>query len=257
VNATNKLRTILNQAKEEFGLKDDAPESIRVQSVLNRTSSIKLVFVQDLFRDLEKELEISVHYLGFQEGPYFIEDSIEWDIKEVFLKELVGLKIIDSFKRSEVWDDNVKSWIATLETKLNPSKRDDLLMLVNQLILAAKNDSLVRLVPNIFKYNVDLASLEFGNISVTFKVTESSHRFLDFMFNAVKISFAVDKDELYEKVFGGELPLLIKGEENQERNKRIKDLHNVKTAINIRVKNALNTSDELFSSLSGGYIRNF
>lgn len=257
MNAKNDLRRLMEQAEEEYGLKDDRPESVRVQSVLDIKSAIKLSLVEDLLKDLKSGSISSIHYLGFDGGPYFAEDTIELDIKRVFLNALVDEKILHANKSSCVWDDNIEGWIDVFESAIDPDKQDELQMIANQLRTEVKSSNLVTLVAGRFTYDTKSASLGFGNINILFKITENSHKFLDFMVNHRELNLMVDKDELYEIVFGRELPFFIKGEENHDRNKRVKDLNNVKTAINIRVKRSLNTVDELFSATGGGYIRNF
>ena len=257
MNAKNDLRRLMEQAEEEYGLKDDIPESVRVQNVLDKTPAIRLALVKNLLTDLVSGCDTSIHYLGVDGGPYFVEDAIELDVKKVFLKELVEQKVLHSYKSSSVWDESIEGWIDVFESTINLDKQDELQMIANQLRIEVKSSDVVTLVAGRFIYDTKSACLIFGNISIPFKITENSHKFLDFMINYAQPSSVIDKDELYEAVFGRELPFYIKGEENQDRNKRVKDLNNVKTAINIRVKRSLNTIDELFSATGGGYMRNF
>lgn len=229
MNAKIDQRTLLKQAEEEFLLIDERPESIQVEEALKNKSLIQLWVAEELMLMIKEGGSIESVNLD-SDSVYSFKDRIEFDIRKDFLNTLKK-----DGKLTEV----------PLQEK------------INKLALEVEREGYVRLIPDTLAYSAQSASLAWSEKVVSFKAAHISHYFLDYMFNNVDRGVVIDKDELFEELFGKELSIVVEGEQNTLRNKQIKGLHNVMTAINHRIQVEFKTADKLFSANTGGYIRNF
>lgn len=229
MNAKIDQRTLLKQAEDEFNLIDERPESIQIEEALKNKSLIQLGVAEELMSVIKVGGAVESVIID-SDSVYSTKDRIEFDIKRDFWNALK--------KDGELTE-------VSLQEK------------INRLALEVEKEGYVRLIPDTLTYSSQSASLVWGEKVVSFKAARISHYFLDYMFNSVQKGVLIDKDELFEELFGKELSIVVAGEQNTERNKQIKGLHNVMASINQRVQTEFKTVDKLFSAKSGGYIRNF
>jgi hypothetical protein len=229
VSAKIDQRTLLKQAEEEFHLIDERPQSVQVEEALKNKLLIQLRVAEELMLAIE-EGDLAESLNPDSESVYSLKDQIEFDIRKDFLNTLKA--------DSELTKD-------LLQEK------------INTLALEVEKEGYVRLIQDSLVYSAQSASLEWGGKVLSFKATHISHYFLNYMFNSVQRGVLVDKDELFEELFGKELSIVLAGEKNTERNKQVKALHNVMTAINQRIQTEFKTVDKLFSANTGGYVRNY